>query len=403
MILDRKSSIRILHVVGGMPRAGTETWLMHVLRHIDRERFQMDFLVHTDQPNAYDEEIRSLGSRVIPCLNRLNPWLYARNFKQVLREHGPYDIVHSHVHHFSGYVLRLAKDSGVPIRIVHSHLDTLHLDSQSKLLRCAYLKLMTHWIASNSTFGLAASKSSAVAMFGSTWKTHPCRRILHCGIELAHFQDVINRDTVRSELNISADAFVIGHVGRFEEQKNHNFLVDIAAEVVKQEPRMQLLLVGDGSLRPDIEQKVTKLGLKDRVIFTGVRSDIARIMLGAMDVFLFPSLYEGLGLVLVEAQAAGLPCIFSDVIPEEADLITPLNQKLSLKESVSVWTEAILQAKRKKNSINQSDALDNISLSPFNIDRSVKELSHFYAFLAEKNMLVFNINVKDIFNTLLEM
>src|SRR5208337_3468794 len=133
--------IRILQVVGGMERAGVETWLMHVLRQIDRDRFRMDFLVHTDHPCAYDEEIHSLGSKIIPCLRPSRPWTYARNFTRILREHGPYDVVHSHVHHFSGYVVRLAHRAGIPLRISHSHNDTTNLEARSGMIRHAYLSL----------------------------------------------------------------------------------------------------------------------------------------------------------------------------------------------------------------------------------------------------------------------
>jgi glycosyltransferase involved in cell wall biosynthesis len=376
MRLTKQPPIRILHVVGEMVRAGTETWLMNILRHIDRDRFQMDFLVHTTQPSPYEDEIRALGSKIIPCLNLSRPWIYASNFRRIIREYGPYDIVHSHVHHFSGYVLRLAQEAGVPVRIAHSH--TSELDSQAKLLRRGYLKLMKHWIPRHGTFGLATSRAAAASMFGSSWDADPYKQILHCGVDLARFHDVIDPLAVRAELNIPPDAFVVGHVGRFEQAKNHNLIVDIAAQIAKREPKMRLLLVGDGSLRSDIEQKVTTVGLSDRVIFTGVRSDVPRLMLGAMDVFLFPSLYEGLGLVLVEAQAAGLPCIFSDVVPEEADLVKPLVGRMSLSQPAFAWAEAILATSKAGSAITQAEALKLVEQSPFNIQTSAKELEKLY-------------------------
>lgn len=381
MTSSNQRSLRILQVVGGMNRAGTETWLMNILRHIDRDRFQIDFLVHTSQPCAYDQEIIALGSKVIPCLAPSQPLLYARNFKRILREDGPYNIIHSHVHHFSGYVLRLAKQAGVTTRIAHSHLDTTKLHSQARLLRRGYLKLMTQWIAHYSTFGLASSRKAAIALFGSTWDTNPHRQILYCSLDLTPFQNAVNPVAVRAELNIPPDAFVIGHVGRFEEQKNHKFLVEIAARVAKREPRMRLLLIGDGPLRLDVQQQVEHLDLTKYVIFAGVRPDVPRIMLGAMDLFLFPSLYEGLGLVLIEAQAAGLPCVFSDVVPEEADVVKPLMQRLSLSQSASTWAE-VLMAQSKKLAIKQSDALSTVVRTAFDIRTGVKELIDFYNFTA---------------------
>lgn len=373
-----ESPIRILHVLGGMVRGGVETWLMHVLRHIDREHFQMDFLVHTTQPCAYDDEIRALGSQIIPCLDPPRPWLYAHNFKRVLREHGPYDIVHSHVHHYSGYVLRLAQQAGVPVRMAHSHNDTSPGEVNAGLLRRGYLTLMKRWIAQHATVGLAASRLAAADLFSPVWETDPRWQILYYGIDLTPFQGHINPVTVRAELNIPAEVFVIGHVGRFAEQKNHSFLVDIVTEVAKREPRTRLLLVGDGSLRPAIEQKVAQADLTDRVIFAGLRADVPRLMRGVMDVFVLPSFYEGLPLVGIEAQAAGLPVILSDAITEEVDRVRPLVQRLSLAQPASVWAELILAVRDAAPAITQQEALAVIEKSSFNIQTSVKSLAEVY-------------------------
>ncbi|MGO9691541.1 MAG: glycosyltransferase [Syntrophobacteraceae bacterium] len=143
--------IRVLHVVGGMNRAGTETWLMHLLRNIDREHYRMDFLVHAAQPFEYAEEIEALGARVIPCLHPTKPWRYARNFMRILKELGPYEVVHSHVHHFTGLPLYLARRAGVPVRIAHSHSDTSRSDGKAGPARMAYLGLMKHLIRTNAT------------------------------------------------------------------------------------------------------------------------------------------------------------------------------------------------------------------------------------------------------------
>lgn len=372
-----KRSIRILHVVGGMVRGGIETWLMHILRHIDRDRFRMDFLVHTPHKCAYDDEICTLGSQTIPCLYPSQPWLYAHNLKQILHKYGPYDIVHSHVHHYSGYVLRLAQQAGVPIRIAHSHNDTSSLQVKAGLYRRLYFALTQRWIVHHATLGLGCSRKAVADLFGSNWETDPRWRVLYYGIDLTPFQ-VVNSVAVRAELGIPTDAFVIGHVGRFVEQKNHEFLIEIAREVLEREPRMRLLLLGEGSLRPDIEQKVAQLGLTDHVIFADVRPDVPRLMLGAMDIFLLPSLYEGLGLVLIEAQAAGLPCIFADVIPEEVDVVKDLLQRLSLSQPASEWAQMLLAHRNAVSAMRQSDALSLLQTSPFNIETSVKQLENIY-------------------------
>lgn len=378
MTINEQCSIRILHVVGGMNRGGVETWLMHILRHIDRDRFRMDFLVHTEQPCAYDDEVRAFGSKIIPCLHPSQPWLYARTFKRILREYGPYDIVHSHVHHFSGYVLRLAQQAGIPVRIAHSHNDPSLIDARAGWYRRLYFALTKWWIVRHATLGLGASRQAGAALFSPAWGTDPRWRLLYYGIDLTPFQVFVNLVAVRAELGIPSDAFVIGHIGRFEEQKNHVFLVEIAAEVAKREPRMRLLLVGDGSLRPEIEQKVAQMGLVDQVIFTGSRPDVPRIMLGAMDVFLFPSLHEGLGLVLIEAQAARLPCIFSDVVPEEADVVKPLVHRISLSQPPSVWADAVMATKQDTLTITPLETLATLGKSLFDIKKGAKELELYY-------------------------
>lgn len=369
--------MRILHVVSGMVRAGLETWLMHTLRHIDRNQFQMDFLVNTTQKCAYDEEIHALGSRIIPCLDLSRPWQFASNFKRILK-YGSYDIVHSHVHHFSGYTLHLAKQAGIPIRIAHSHVDSSSHEAKAGLKRQLYTALMKKWIADNSTAGLACSQDAAVDLFGSVWKTDRRWQLIYYGIDLNPFQKAIDVSTIRTELGIPSDAFVVGHVGRFEKQKNHNFLIEIAAEIVKQEPKMCLLLIGQGPLRPEIEQKVKHMGLADKVIFAGTRDDVPYLMQNIMNVFLFPSLYEGLPVVGLEAQAAGLPLIISDEISRELDQVELLIKRISLSQPASVWAKTVLAARNTRHNITQADCLSVIENSKFNIAHSVKELVRAY-------------------------
>jgi glycosyltransferase involved in cell wall biosynthesis len=368
---------RILHVVGGMNRGGIETWLMNILRYIDRDHFPMDFLVHTDKPCAYDDEIRALGSKIIPCLNPSNPWLYAANFRQILDKHGIYDIVHSHVHYFSGYVLHLAQQAGVPTRIIHSHCSSA-LETHQGIYRQLYLGLTKYLIKRHSTIGLGCSEVANADLFGQNWKNYPQWQILYSGINLTSFQQPIDSFEIRNELNIPPDAFVIGHVGRLEKEKNHQFLLKIFASVTSKVPQAYLLLVGEGSLRSEITQQARDIGIADRVILAGSRPDVARLMRGAMDVFLFPSLGEGLGLVLIEAQAAGLPCILSDVIPEAADVVKHLVKRLSLQQPVSEWGQEILSQRSKLSDHIQPDAMELVKTSPFNIETSVQQLEKIY-------------------------
>ena len=381
--ITKTRPVRILQVVGCMNRGGVETWLMHVLRNIDRNLFEMDFVLHTSELCHYNDEILSLGCRIIVSPYQPHPnrhwWNYMANFRSILDEYGPYDVVHSHLDYFSGNILRIAKQAGVPIRIAHAHNDTSSLVAEGGWKRSVYVSWLKKRIARYATVGLPCSRKAAVDLFGSNWKNDSRWQILHCGLDLAPFRERVDSASVRAELGIPQDAFVVGHVGRFEPQKNHQFLLEIAAKIAQHEPKMRLLLIGYGSLRGDVENKVAQLGLTDKVIFAGVRSDIPRLMLSAMDVFLLPSLFEGLPLVLIEAQAAGLPCVFSDVISEEIDVVKSLMKRLSLSDSASEWAEVVLAQKKQNRTIEQSEALSVLQNdSPFNIEFCTNSLAAIY-------------------------
>ena len=193
--------MRILHVLGKMDRGGVETWLVQVLRHIDRQKYQMDFLVNDPSPGAYDEEVRSLGARIIPCLDYKNPVRYALNFWRVLREYGPYDIVHSHVHHYSGYVLMLAAMARVKVRIAHSHNDTRSAEASKSVERIAYLRVMRMMIRTFATRGLAVSAEAGCDLFASQWRERTDKwQLQHLGIDLSRFEIEVNAEKVRRSL-----------------------------------------------------------------------------------------------------------------------------------------------------------------------------------------------------------
>ncbi len=380
MVRTQEKPIRILHVFGMMDRGGAETWLMHILRIMDRDRYQMDFLVHVTEPKEYDDEIRALGSKLIADPYTRRPFRYARELKRVLADEGPYDIVHSHVHQYSGFVLRIAKQAGVPIRIAHSHSDAATVEARAPLPRRAYLGLMHRWIGRYATDGLAASRQAADDLFGPDWDADPRFRILPCGVNFDPFAVTICPAEVRAEFHIPPGAFVVGHVGKFIAVKNHAFLLDVAAAIVARAPDMdtRFLLVGEGELRAEMMERANQLGLGARVIFAGSRADVPRLLRGGMDLFLFPSLLEGLGLAIVEAQAAGLPAVFADVVPREADIVPPLVHRLSLHQSASAWADAIL-ALRDATPLAQPEALAIARATPFDIHTSWAALEGIYA------------------------
>jgi glycosyltransferase involved in cell wall biosynthesis len=187
------------------------------------------------------------------------------------------------------------------------------------------------------TVGIAVSRRAADALFPPDWRDHEKWRVMLLGIDSEPFEKTVDGNTLRRELGIRPDVNVVGHVGRFEEQKNHTFLLRIAAEYLKRDGNAVFLLVGDGPLKQRIEAEATELGIAGQICFAGIRKDVPALMRGVMDVFLFPSLFEGLPLVLLEAQAAGLVCLLSDNIAEETDVVPLLLHRESLASSAASW------------------------------------------------------------------
>jgi glycosyltransferase involved in cell wall biosynthesis len=380
--------MRILHVVGKLDYGGVETWLVQVLRHIDRRKYQMDFLVHTADPGAYDEEVRALGSRVIPCLNPSNPLQYAWNFRRALREHGPYDVVHSHIHHYGGYVLLLAMMAGVSVRIAHSHSDSRAMAGAEGLARLAYLKTMQVMIGIFATSGLAVSSEAGDQLFRKNWRNYPEQwQLQHLGIDLSRFDIPVDRNSLRRAIGIPRNAYVIGHVGRFAASKNHAFLVEIAREAVRMEPRSFFLLVGDGPLRVAIEEKVRSYGLTEHFKFAGVRPDVPALMKNAMDILLFPSLFEGLPVTLLEAQAAGLMSVISDVVSREADLVPGLIAREPQQTSATEWAQHLLRHLQQRIRAPIDIDLVHRSLAARSIAVSTEHLSALYSTHANSSHL----------------
>lgn len=377
MLRESNGPIRILQVVGSLNRGGTEAWLLHVLKHIDRSRFQIDFLVFSDAAGELDNQVRAQGSNIIVCPNPGNPALFGINFRHVIREHGRYDIVHSHVGHFSGYVIFLSRMFGIPSRIAHSHNSSALHGKQEPFPRGMYLRAMRQVLSLNLTLGLAASKQAAESLYGPHWRTDRRFRVLHCGIDLDGFAAVRSGHYLRADLGIAPDAKVVGHVGRFQPVKNHEFLVEVASELVRRNSTFHFLFVGDGPTRPKIQQLVQSRGLSAHVTFAGSRQDVPLLLTGLIDVFVMPSVSEGLGLSLVEAQAAGLPCVVSEAIPHEADVVPGLVSRLPI-HSVSAWSEQIASEVKRVEIPPPEESLRIVQKSSFNILRSAEALSAVY-------------------------
>ena len=362
---ERKEPIRVLQVVTNMDRGGLETMLMNYYRHVDRERVQFDFLTHRADQAAYDDEIKALGGRIYH-LPRLIPW--SRSYKKALNrffmQHPEYQIVHVHQDCLSSVILQEAKKCGVPVRIAHSH--TSNQDKNWKYpIKLFYMRSIPRY----ATDLMACSQKAGEWMFrGAPFK------VVHNAINAAAYSfDESKRKDVRSGLDIPQETLVIGHIGRIMPAKNHEFLLDIFAATAKMEANARLLLIGDGDLRSKIEAKVQQLGLSDRVIFTGVRADVPDL-LQAMDLFVLPSLYEGLPVTLVEAQASGLPCVISDRVPSECMVTRGLVTEMRLSDTPEQWAEHILS----RRNIERTDRYAEVSASGYDIVDSAKRLESFY-------------------------
>jgi len=368
---------RVLHVVRAMNRGGVETWLMHVLRGLDRRELEMDFLVHTDCPAHYDPEIAARGSRLIRCAASWRSPAYVPTIRSLLRQFGPYDAIHSHVHFFSGLLLGLARGLNVPVRIAHSHSDTSRRDSAAGWVRRRYLQLARNGIDRYATHWLAASQLAGRALFGAKWGADTRSQVLHCGIDLRPFLELPPRDKVRASLGVAPDEIVIGHVGRLDTPKNQNFLIEVAAEASRRLSRLRVLLIGEGPDRPLIEERTRALGLASRTTLLGSRADVPRL-LSAMDVFVLPSLWEGLPLTVIEAQAAGLPCLISDCISTETDVAPGIVHRLPLAAGAQIWGEALTTLLGNRHA-SQAKTLTSLERSDFNIGRSLEGLYALYS------------------------
>lgn len=323
--------IRVLHAVNNMHRAGIETMLMNYYRNIDRSKIQFDFVAHRPERDDYDDEIEKLGGRIFYA-PRLYPQNYPEYFKFMKRlfcEHPEYRIIHSHIDAMSYMPLLAAKKSGVPVRIAHSHSTSIDKDFKYPVkmaFREMLLKVSTHRFACGEEAGKFLFKQSDFFIVPNAVNSSDFS-----------FSEETRRKK-RSELKID-NKFVLGHIGRFYYPKNHEFLIDIFERFLKLNENSVLLLVGDGEKLDSIKELTREKGISDKVLFLGNRND-ANELYQAMDCFLLPSLFEGIPVVGVEAQFAGLPCFFSDRVPKEVAFADE-SQFLPLEKGAEFWAEKI--------------------------------------------------------------
>ena len=331
--------IRILHVLNSLNRGGAETMLMNYYRKIDRNWFQFDFVVHDSNPGVYADEVRQLGGHIyyVPKFKGYNLFACIRAWQKIFQAAKDDRIVQGHMPSTAGLYLLLARLNG-RLTIVHAHSDDrANEDSLGRRILRRILYALTRHIAQR-FYG--CSKRAGEARYGKEIVESEAFSLWRNAIDYKRFAFRRKvRDSLRSNLGLSADTFVIGHVGRFTWAKNHEFLLDLFAEFHKKHPDSRLLLVGDGELRSKLEQQIQVLHIREFVIMTGAIDNVEDYM-AAMDVFLFPSHYEGLSTVNIEAQVNGLKCIVSTGVPEEVCIASGQVAFLSLTDK-SAWLSEI--------------------------------------------------------------
>lgn len=367
--MENSEPIRVAHIIGNWMGGGVESVVMNYYRNIDRTKVQFDFLCSESSTDIPYNEIERLGGKVIIIPNYSKVFKYQNELIKIFKKNN-YRIVHSHISTMSVFPLRAAKKAGIPVRIAHSHSTTNNKEKKKKLLK----QILRPFSRVYATDYMCCSELAGRWLFGNKEYDKGSVYLLNNAIDLDKFKynEKIRKEK-RKELKISTDTVVIGHVGRFVETKNHRFLIDIFNEVHKQNDNSILLLAGQGPLMEDIKEKVKKLDLESSIKFLGQRNDINELY-QAFDVFCLPSLSEGLPVVGVEAQAAGLLCIFSNDITKETKVLET-TEFLSLTESSNKWSDTILNNlknfKRKNN-------VDEISEKNFNINNEARKLNYKY-------------------------
>lgn len=361
-----KQPFRILQIVTKMNRGGAETMIMNHYRSLPKDIAQFDFLTHRDEAGDYDDEIRNLGGRIFSA-PAIRPWTYISYFRWLddfFREHASeYIAVHGHIQENSGFAMYFAKKYGIKNRISSSHIADLGID-----YKYIFRKFGAIWTNKYATLKLACGNDAGKFLYGKSQF-----QILKNAIDTDSFLFNPNiRAQKRSELSIPDDYIVIGNVARFSPQKNHNFMIHVFKKFHESNPNSVLVLVGEGNLMSDIKDLANKLDISGSILFLGLRSDIPQL-LQAFDVFFMPSLFEGLPVSVIEAQASGLPCVLSDTIDKECDITGRVNF-VSLESPISEWVrilEAEVPHKRK-------NCRKEIIEAGYDVNTNLKQLLHIY-------------------------
>lgn len=363
--------IKILYVNGGtMDRGGVSTFMMNVYEKMHSEKIQIDFLVHTLSKGVRDEDILNLGGKIfrVPARGR-NPLKNYRQIKQIMLN-GKYDVVHAHADAGNSTILSIAKECNIPIRISHCHNTNY---TNKSLLKRFLNDQFKKQIPRYATHLWACSEKAGEWLYGN----HSFEVIPNAiDVQKFIYSPQLSKD-LRKELNLE-NKFVIGHVGRFDYQKNHDFLLKVFAEVINEREDAHLVLIGKGELEEVIKKQANQLGILDKISFLGESSNVNKLI-NVFDVGVFPSLFEGFGIAVLEMQVNGLPLVVSDTVPSEINLTDNI-RFLSLDETVKYWCKTILDTKGRDNG-----AVDKIIAKGYNLSDMVNKLTKTYERIVDKS------------------
>lgn len=368
-----KMPIRILQITGGMNMGGIENFIMNIYRNIDRDRVQFDFLIHQEEKQIFEDEIEKLGGKIyrVPSIRKSGYFKYKKNLKKFFHNHS-YKIVHSHYNELSGIILKIAKDYGIKVKIAHSHTSY----PKYSFIESIYKNYSKSLIDKNTDIKYACSQKAGEWLYGK----NNTFEVINNGIDPKEYkfnEDI--RKNIRDELKIKDNEILIGHVGRFSPEKNHEFIIDIFKELYSKNDKYRLVLVGTGDTEEKIKEKVKSLNLQEIVKFLGVRKDVKNLLQG-FDLFILPSIFEGLPVTLVEAQGAGLKCFISDTVTKEIDLECGLTEFISLDKSSEEWAEII----EKNREYIRKDTIDSLRSHGYDMTENAKNLENRYIELYNK-------------------
>lgn len=364
--------IRVLHIVSIMDMGGIENFIMNLYRNIDRTKIQFDFLVHHEKKGIFEEEIETLGGKIyrIPFVTKVGHTRYIKELNNFFKNNN-YSIVHSHYNTMSGLILRAAKKNKIKTRIAHSHTT----DPKYKLLASIYKRYSKFFINRVSTHRFACSELAGKWLYGENSEF----KVIKNGIVAKNYiYNEKKRIVIREKLELKNNEIVLGHIGRFDELKNQKFLIEVFKSLNNLKSNYKLFLIGDGKLRKEMQEKVKDMKLEDKVIFLGLRKDIPDL-LQAFDLFVFPSITEGLPVTLIEAQASGLKCFISDSITKEVDLGCNLLNFISLQKTSEEWANII-----NENSIyERENTLKFVQSNGYDMTINIKEIEKIYLEMSE--------------------